>query len=88
MVNKREQVSQSEFLKRFAISPDPVLSAPEIADALPISNQAVNKRLETMEQEGLIESKKVGSAAKVYWLTLQGKSRLADLEFDDQPRNQ
>ena len=64
------------------MSPDPVLSAPEMAEHLPISNQAVNKRLERMERDGIIKAKKVGSAAKVYWLTAEGKRRLAELEFN------
>ena len=76
-------VSDKELLRIFAMSPDPVLSAPEISEHLPISNQAVNKRLRRMERDETLKSKKVGSAAKVYWLTEEGKSQLAKLEFDE-----
>jgi len=69
------------------MSPDPVLSAPEIAGHLPISNQAVNKRLSRMERDGIIESKSVGAAAKVYWLSSQGRTKLAQLEFDFSPES-
>jgi len=74
------EVSDSEILRMFALSPDPVMSAAEISQDVSISNQAVNKRLNRMVDGGLLNSKKVGSAARVYWLTRDGRSRLAELE--------
>lgn len=59
--------------------PDPVFTAPELAEYLPISNQSVNSRLNRFEDEGLVESKSVGAAAKVYWLTPKGRNQLAEV---------
>jgi len=79
MENSRSEVDDEDILRIFALSPDPVLSAPEIAEELPITNQAVNKRLRRMERDGILTSKKVGSAAKIYWLTDKGRAQLADM---------
>ena len=81
MGKEQESVSDKEFLRLFAMSPDPILTAKEISEHLPISNQAVNKRLKRLENEEILTSKKVGSSARVYWLTADGRSELAKLEF-------
>jgi DNA-binding MarR family transcriptional regulator len=73
-------IPDNDFLRIFALSPDPVLSATEITEQLPVSNQAVNKRLNRFERDGLVHSKKVGASAKIYWLTDEGKEKLRDLD--------
>jgi predicted ArsR family transcriptional regulator len=80
MGSGRADVSDDELLRIFALSPDPVLSSPEVAERLPISNQAVNKRLKKLQRNGILKSKKVGSAARIYWLSDDGRQQLADLE--------
>mgnify|MGYP006291883329 CR=1 FL=1 len=81
MSDGKESVDDKEFLRLFALSADPVLTAPEFAERFSISNQAVNKRLKRLERDGIVDSKKVGSAAKVYWLSPEGRSKLAKMEF-------
>lgn len=66
-----------ETLTVLALQPDPVATAPELADDLDVSAQAVNKRLSTLVENGYVESKKVGAAARVYWLTREGRIRVA-----------
>lgn len=78
MVSDRRGTPDVDFLRLFALSPDPVLTAGELADELPVTQQAVNSRLKRMEKDGLVESKKVGAAARVYWLTEHGKQTLAE----------
>ena len=80
MDDKRVKISDDDILRIFALSPDPVLSAPEISSELPVTNAAVNKRLKQLEEDEIITSKDVGSAARVYWLTDKGRSKLADID--------
>jgi predicted ArsR family transcriptional regulator len=75
------QVSDEEILRLFAVSPDPIVTAKELAHNLPISQQAVNKRLGQLEGEGLITSRKVGASAVVYWLTEEGRRTLSKAEY-------
>jgi predicted ArsR family transcriptional regulator len=75
------QVSDEEILRLFAVSPDPIVTAKELARNLPISQQAVNKRLGQLEESGLITSRKVGASAVVYWLTEGGRQTLSEAEY-------
>lgn len=72
-----QSVPDVDYLRLFALSPDPILTAGELAEELPVSNQAVNSRLDRLEREGWIRSKKVGASAKVYWLSEAGREELA-----------
>ncbi|EMA09214.1 MULTISPECIES: winged helix-turn-helix transcriptional regulator [Haloarcula] len=68
-----------ETLVLIGLHADPVVTAPELAEELGISSQAVNKRLTTLEDNGYIASKKVGAAAKVYWLTEDGNEKVSEV---------
>jgi len=59
--------SRQELLEVFAEAPDPVLTAPEVAEELDITQQAAHKKLQTAHEAGLIQRKKVGAAAVVWW---------------------
>lgn len=71
-------IPDDEFLRVAALLPDPVFTAKEVTEHLPISNQAVNKRLNKLEENDLIASKRVGAAAVVYWLTPAGKQKVGE----------
>jgi predicted transcriptional regulator len=77
----QSKVSDSEILRVFAVAPDPIVTAKELSYNLPITAQAINKRLGRLERDGFIDSRKVGSAAKVYWLTEKGREKLSDEEY-------
>jgi len=68
----------SEYLRLIALHPDPVVTASDLAAQLPVTQQAVNKRLNRLQSDGMIYSKKVGASARVYWLSRAGKERLAE----------
>lgn len=72
----------AETLLVISLHADPVVTAPELADELNISPQAVNKRLNTLEDSKYLKSKKVGAAAKVYWLTDAGEEEVANTGLD------
>ena len=54
-----------EFIRKH---PDPVVTAPEVAEALEITNQAANKRLRNLHDRGDVHRKKVGGSAVIYWV--------------------
>ncbi|MDY6776467.1 MAG: winged helix-turn-helix domain-containing protein [Halobacteria archaeon] len=64
---RNPSVTDDEILEIFEESDDPVLVASEIAEQLPIGRRAVHKRLKDLEDNGVLESKKVGGRSTVWW---------------------
>jgi DNA-binding Lrp family transcriptional regulator len=62
-----KKISEQDILKVFDNTDEPFLTAAEIADALPVSRQAVNYRLTKMHEEGLVGKKKAGASAVGWW---------------------
>ena len=62
------RVSDEEILQVFRQSADPVLTASEVATDLPIKRRSVYDRLSQLEEEDILESKKVGGRTTVWWL--------------------
>lgn len=58
------------------LSPDPIVTAVEIAEKLDMSQQNAHQRLQNLEDGGAVRSKKVGSRARVWWVTDHGKKLL------------
>jgi predicted ArsR family transcriptional regulator len=83
MANKRRSVSDAEILRTIALLPDPVCTAPELAERLDMSRQGVNKRLKKLREKHLVGHKEVGAHAAVWWLTSEGRDDLALYEFGD-----
>lgn len=46
----------------------PFATVPYLCDQLGVSSTAVSERLQQLESENRIESKKVGASARVWWL--------------------
>lgn len=70
--------SKLDYLREFAISSDPVLSAPEIAELVGVSQQGAYSRLQSLEADGYLDSKKVGAKARVFWLSDKGKAYVSE----------
>jgi predicted transcriptional regulator len=66
--------SETQYLSAVARHPDPVVTTTEIAEELNLTQQAVYNAFQNLESEGLMQSKKVGSRSKVWWLSIQGRS--------------
>lgn len=68
----RSKVSDQDILKVFDAADEPVLTSSEVVDALAadISRQAVNARLSRMHDDGLVDRKKSGARAVVWWATV------------------
>ncbi|RLM88664.1 ArsR family transcriptional regulator [Halobellus sp. Atlit-38R] len=59
--------ARKELLRVFKRTTDPVLTAPEVAEELDITQQAAHKKLQAAHKEGEIRRKKVGASAVVWW---------------------
>lgn len=70
-------ITDKQILRHFVKSNDPVTTAPELAEKLPISKTGVYKRLRNLDEKGLINSKKIGRG-KAWWITEDGEDFLKD----------
>lgn len=77
MGGRKPVVSDEEILGVFAASEDPVLSAPEVAESLPIGETGTYKRLRKLRDRDLLESKPVGQGV-AWWLTDDGAGFLEE----------
>ena len=64
---RRPKITDDEILAVFRSSSDPVLTTSEIASQFDITHRGVRDRLEKLETEEKVNSKKVGARAKVWW---------------------
>ncbi len=51
----------------FRSSSDPVLTTGEVASEFEITHRGLRDRLDKLEEDGKLKSKKVGARAKVWW---------------------
>lgn len=72
-----EKVSERDILAAFAAADEPVLTAPDLADRLEMSRQAVTYRLKRMQEAGLVDRMKAGANAVVWWATGDDESAFA-----------
>lgn len=64
---RKPKVTNDEILDVFRSSSDPVLTTSEVASEFDITHRGVRDRLEQLEDNGSLESKKVGAKAIVWW---------------------
>lgn len=64
---RKPRVSDSELVDVFRSTPDPVLSTREVADAVPIKRRATLNRLQSLEEDGELDSKQIGGRNTVWW---------------------
>jgi len=67
------EVSEQDILLIFDSTDDPFMTAKEIADELPITRDAVLRRLKDMEEDGLVGHKKAGARAVGWWAKVAPK---------------
>lgn len=65
---RKPTVSDDEILAVFVNAEDPVLMADEVAASLSIGRRGVYNRLRTLEEQGVLKSKKTGARSTVWWL--------------------
>jgi len=64
---RKPMVSDEEILAVFENADDPVLMATEVAEPLPIGRRAVYNRLQSLEEDGILKSKKTGARSTIWW---------------------
>lgn len=69
-----QKVSPEEVLEKLRSVDEPVGTAAELADELDVSSQTVVRRLETLEERGVVNRKQVGANAVVWWVVANGKA--------------
>lgn len=66
---RKPVVTDDDLLAVFTETDDPVLTASEIAEEVPIGKRAVLDRLNDLDEQDAVESKRVGARARVWWST-------------------
>lgn len=61
------EVTDDEILSTFEAADEPVLTASEIAERLPIERRGLLTRLDNLETRGFLRSKKTGGRSAVWW---------------------
>ncbi len=75
MAGREETVDDKQILAFVDASSDPVVTTAETADHFGFSNSGILKRLHSLEDSGLLESKKAGRTF-VWWITDRGQAYL------------
>jgi predicted ArsR family transcriptional regulator len=69
--------TDEDILNLFRQTTDPVLTTTEVADQLSIGRRATLNRLQALENEGRLQSKKAGAKSTVWWAASDSDSSSA-----------
>ena len=64
---RQVEVEDGEILNAMAETEGPVCTVPELSDFLPYGPDGLRIRLNQMKDRGMVESRKVGARAEVWW---------------------
>jgi len=64
----KPSVTDEEILDLFRESSDPALSTMEVTEQLPLKRRSVYDRLESLVEEGRLESKPIGGRNTIWWI--------------------
>lgn len=73
------RVTEDDVFHTLREYPDPVVTAPELAETVDVSAETVRRHLSALHDRGFVERKTVGARAVVWWIPE------ADDERDDAP---
>jgi len=62
-------VNKERVRKIFRNNSEPIITAKDVANRFNVSNQYANRKLREFVRDGLLEQRRVGASAKVYWLS-------------------
>jgi DNA-binding HxlR family transcriptional regulator len=77
-----KSVSNERILFEIMIGDGPAVFASELETELPLSRQQITSRLDQLESQNLVTSKKA-SGRRLWWLTEKGKGRLSETARDE-----
>ena len=78
MAGRDKTVPDEEILYYFAVDDKPALNVSRVTDKIDMTRQGIYSRLESLEEEGHLESMNVGASAKVWWLTDSGRQKVQE----------
>ncbi len=64
---RKPTVGDEEILEIFREQSDPVLTATEVSEHLPLGRRGTLKRLRDLEDRRILQSKEVGSGSRIWW---------------------
>jgi len=64
----KPSVTDEEILDLFRESDDPALSTMEVTEQLSLKRRSVYDRLESLVEEGKLESKPIGGRNTIWWI--------------------
>jgi len=76
VAGRDKEVADVTFLLAFLADPAPVMTAAEVGDQVGMTRQGAHARLESLEQQGLVDSA-MKASARVWWLTEKGGRKAA-----------
>ena len=65
---RKPRATDKDILGVFRSASDPVLSTSEVADELPIKRRGTLDRLQSLKDDGDLDSKRIGGRNTVWWL--------------------
>lgn len=78
MVGPTPDVEDLQLLRAVYLSPDPVVTAKEIAEKTEYTRQNIRYRFKKLVEDGYLRRREVGSRAVVYWLTKEGERAVVE----------
>jgi DNA-binding MarR family transcriptional regulator len=78
VTGRNERQTDTDFLREIALSPDPIVTAPELAERMDYTRAEVHKRLNDLVEQGLVRKRDVGSRPTVYWLSEAGRRKATE----------
>lgn len=73
MSSKMLRENDLKYIRAMLLDSDPVVTAPGLAEEVGVTQQAAHKKLQRLEERGLVRSKEAGSSAVVWWVSEKGK---------------
>lgn len=70
--------SPAEICRVIALHPEPIVTAADVQEEVGLTQRGMAERLKTLVEEGYLDTKKVGSSGRVFWLTDRGRATLSD----------
>jgi predicted ArsR family transcriptional regulator len=61
------KVDDETILSKFSEIEGPVCTVPDLAELLPLKADGIRHRLKKLEDEGRVNSRKIGARATVWW---------------------